>query len=246
MNNADPEAVESEKDIGVVFRRDLSPSDHCAAVVAKATRVLATMKRSFTFMETDMFLPLYKTLVRPLLEYGAPAWSPCSRDDIDALEKVQHRATKLVPSLRHLSYPERLRRLRLPTLIYRRVRGDLITTYRLVQGLDDFDYRQLFTLSADAHNHPTRGIRKMYKPGLRRNWPLTACKNAFNHRVVNWWNRLPEDVVTAPSLNSFKEHLDRFAPSMMDVYSDVPARLDAALLHSVDRYMFLPEHIHNV
>jgi ribonuclease P/MRP protein subunit RPP40 len=126
MNNADLEVVTNEKDLGVVFCHDLSPTDHCTAAIAKASRVLATLRRSFTFMESDMFIPLYKTLIRPLLEYAAPAWSPSSRAVIDALERVQHRATKLVPSIRHLTYRERLQRLRLPTLIYRRVRGDCL------------------------------------------------------------------------------------------------------------------------
>ena len=70
------------------------------------------MKYNFTYMEVDMFVPVYKAVVRPLVEYATPVWSPYYAADINLIESVQHRATKLIPSLRHLPYPERLKRLK--------------------------------------------------------------------------------------------------------------------------------------
>ena len=77
-------------------------------------------------------------MVRSQLEYAAPAWSPHLIKHIDALENVQRRATKLVPGLSALSYPDKLKTLKLPTLAYRRTRGDMITCYEIIhQGFDN-------------------------------------------------------------------------------------------------------------
>ena len=77
---------------------------------------------------------------------------------------------------------------------------------------------------------------KLFKQPLRKN--LLACKNSFPHRVVNVWNRLPGEVVTAPSIDVFKRRLDAFMPSIMDVFDDKPARTDLDLRFSIDRYFY--------
>ena len=170
--------MSEEKDLGVTFTDDLHPSTHCANIVAKARRVVAVMKHNFTYMQPDMFIPLYKSVVRPVLEYTAPVWSPYYAADINLIESVQHRATKLVPGLWHLPYPERLRRLNLPTLLYRRIRGDLIMTYNYLHGRVAGDWHSFFSKSSDIHRHVTRGhSMKLFKQPLRKN--LLACKNSF-------------------------------------------------------------------
>jgi len=74
---------------------------------------------------------LYKGFIRPRLEYAVQAWSPYLRKDISCLERVQRIATKLVKGLKCLTYEQRLQRLHLTTLEKRRLRGDLIETYKL-------------------------------------------------------------------------------------------------------------------
>ena len=75
------------------------------------------------------------TLVRPILDYASTIWNPHLMGNIRDLEKIQKRATKLIPSLQHLSYLERLQHLNLPSLLYRRTRMDLIMTYKILHGL---------------------------------------------------------------------------------------------------------------
>jgi len=65
-------------------------------------------------------------MVSPHLEYANSVWCPYKKGDIESIEKVQKRATKLVICLKHLPYVERLKQLKLPTLKYRRLRGDMI------------------------------------------------------------------------------------------------------------------------
>ncbi len=67
------------------------------------------IRRSITYKGKSLIVPLYKAIVKPHLEYCIQAWSPYLRKDIDMLEKIQRRATKLIPGLRDLRYEERLK-----------------------------------------------------------------------------------------------------------------------------------------
>ena len=84
-----------------------------------------------------MFTLLFKALVRPHLEYAQPVWSPCLKKHINLIEKVQRRSTKLIPGFKDLYYEERLRKLKLPTLRFRRLRGDMIEVYKILSGVYD-------------------------------------------------------------------------------------------------------------
>ncbi|XP_072039474.1 uncharacterized protein [Amphiura filiformis] len=125
-----------EKDLGVIFDPTLKFSKHVGTISNKANRIVGLIKRTFDYMDEDMFRPLYKTLVRPHLEYANCVWSPFLQKDITAIEKVQRRATKMIPSFRELPYEMRLRRLNLPTLAYRRLRGDMIQVYKIMHGIN--------------------------------------------------------------------------------------------------------------
>ena len=149
-------------------------------------------------------LQLYKVLVRPHLEYCVQFWFPYLRKDILALEGVQRRFTRLILELRGLDYEERLSRLGLYSLEFRRMRGDLIETYKIMKGIDRIDAGRLFPLVGESrtrgHSLKIRGSR--FRTELRRNF--------FTQRVVNLWNSLPSETVEAPSLNIFKKKIDSF------------------------------------
>ena len=112
----------------------MSFHQHTSEVAMKANRVLACIRRGFINLNEHVLLRLYKSLVRPILEYGNTIWEPHFVLDRRKLEGVQRRATKLVPSLRDRSYTDRLAMLDLPSLLYRYRRGDLIFLYKLLNG----------------------------------------------------------------------------------------------------------------
>ena len=99
-------------------------------VSKKANGIMAVIKRTFTCLDCECFNLLYKSLVRTHLEYSVTTLFPYKMKDIETIEKIQKRATKQVKKIRHLIYSERLKRLNLPTLRYRRHHGDTIEVYK--------------------------------------------------------------------------------------------------------------------
>lgn len=97
-------------------------------------------------MDKAMFNSIYKTIIRPHLEYAVQSWCPYLRKDIHLLEQVQRRATAIVPELQNLPYEDWLKSLGLTTLEDTRLRGDLIEVYKMLNGLNNIDYSQFFTL----------------------------------------------------------------------------------------------------
>lgn len=117
------ENITNEKDIGVTVDEDLNFKTHIQLIVNKANSILRLIRRSFVYLDQSMVKLLFKALVRPHLEYAASFWSPSKVKNIDLIETVQRRATKLIPEFKNLSYLERLQRLNLPTLQHRKIRS---------------------------------------------------------------------------------------------------------------------------
>ena len=110
------DCTDTEKDLGVVISNDLKFSKQCIEAEKKAQRMLGYIKRQFGFRNKEIVLTLYNSLVRPHLEYAVQFWCPSFRKDIIRLERVQARATKLIPSIRNLSFEDRLKELNLFSL----------------------------------------------------------------------------------------------------------------------------------
>ena len=147
-------------------------------------------------------IKLYKTLVRPIVEYNNIIWGPSHILDNQKVERIQRRATRIIPSLNHLSYHDRLKHLNLPSLQHRRRRGDLIYLYQILKGVYDIDF-QLFTPST---SNITRGhTMKLFKHHMNS----YARSKFFSNRVINDWNSLPQFIIDSPSINEFKLLLDR-------------------------------------
>ena len=129
-----------EKDLGVWITNDLKHEKQVIAASQRAMAVLRSVRRAFVRFDIETFSIIYTTYIRPHLEYCIQAWSPYYAKDILLLEKVQGRATKLVWGLKELSYEERLERLKLFSLEERRLRGDLIQTFKLLTGKENVDH----------------------------------------------------------------------------------------------------------
>ena len=138
---------------------------HCASLVSKTNQHLSIIKRSFSSLEACTLLQLHKSLIRPILEYGNVVWGPRYKLDQLALEKVQWRATKLVPALYNHSYNERLHMLSLPSLYYRHRRGIMITTYNILTNKVNIDQSQFFqkrtSFTTRGHNFKLFKFRSM-------------------------------------------------------------------------------------
>lgn len=203
-----------EKDLGVLIDNKLKFSQHIHASVKKANRVLGLIKKTFSYMDKIMFLQLYKSLVRPHLEYGSQAWSVIYKKESVVLENVQRRATKLIKGICEKTYTQRLKDLGLPSLQYRRARADMVQVYKIINNIDQVDKDRITPIIQTR----TRGHKyKIFKRQVR----LDIRKYSFSQRVVNSWNELPETVVNAETLNQFKSRLNnawkdieiKFAPN---------------------------------
>ena len=122
-------------------------------------------------------------MVRPILEYGNVVWSPHLKRQSSAIERVQRRATKLVPYLKDCAYEERLRLLQLPSLKYRRYRGDLIQTFKLWNKDDDLEMNDFYSINNSCTRNS--GI-KFYINSCSTN----VKKFSFSHRTTKYWNTL--------------------------------------------------------
>ena len=117
------------RDLGVIFDEKLNFKEHIHSKINMAYRMVGVIKRNFKYLSISSFVLVYKSLVRCHLDYCNSAWTPYGKSDIETSEKVQKKATKILPKIRHLNYSEHLKACNLPTLHYRRIRGDMIETY---------------------------------------------------------------------------------------------------------------------
>jgi hypothetical protein len=198
------ETTTLEKDLGVQMHPSLSVSEHVAYIVKKANRTLGSIRRTYTDKSKINILKLYQSMVRPHLEYCLQVWSPHLKRDIDKIEAVQRRATRMIASLRLLPYEERLKRCEMITLQRRRIRGDLIETFKIINGLTDIDPSLLFEIKEADVQSRTRGHNQKISYHHSR---LDVRHNFFSQRVIKHWNNLPEKTVQSTSVNMFKSRI---------------------------------------
>ena len=196
--------TEQERDLGVVLNNKLGVSEQCKVARGKALRMLGAINRNVAYKNGEVIKKLYCAYVRPHLEFCIQAWSPTYEKDSWLLERVQKRATKMVNGLSNLSYGQRLKKLDMFSLRYRRLRGDLIETFKFVHGQDTGYMKDMFEFS---NSNIVRGHKYKIKTKHSR---TRLRQSFFSNRVTANWNRLPESIVSSSSLNVFKNRIDEY------------------------------------
>ena len=204
MNNVQLINVDREKDLGVIISKDLKPSEQCTEIVKIANKLVGFIGRTFTFKSEKVILTLYNSLVRPHLEYCVQFWSPYYRKDIEKLERIQRRVTKMIPRLRNKPYEERLKELNLFSLTKRRLRGDLITVFKIFRGFTNINPNDYFSTD-ESRITRSNGFKIIGK-----RFETNEAKYFFFNRIVNVWNGLPSNVVNSITIETFKTRLDNY------------------------------------
>ena len=170
-------------------------SEQCRISALKGNQILGLIRRTIMYKEKQLIVPLYKAIVRPHLEYCVQAWRLCHKKDIDKLERIQRRATKMIPELRDLNYESCLLQCGLTT---RRLRGDHIEVFKIVNGYEDIDRNMFFKLKEGSRTsaHKAALVKEQCRLDMR--------KYSFSQRVINEWSKLPNDCVNTSSVNMFK------------------------------------------
>ena len=207
MNNVELASVDQEKDIGVIMHKSLKPSKQCSEAARKAAGILRQISKSFHYRDRKTFLKLYTTYVRPHLEFSTPSWNPWLVTDVEVLECVQKRAIGMISGLKGPTYEEKLDELGIMSLLDRRLRADMIQTYKILNSVDKVEKEIWFQ---EVHNREGAVTRLAADPMnlVSKQSRTEIRKNFFSCRVVPEWNNLPSDVKSASSVMMFKSLYD--------------------------------------
>ena len=195
------ESIESEKDLGLIVNNKLDFGDQIKKCLSKANKMIAWISRNIICKSKDVMVLIYRSLIRPHLEYCVQAWSPTPRFGnwglILNIEKVQRKFTRLINDIGTLPYGARLQSLKLTTLAERRIRGDLIEVFKIVRGIVNYG-QNMFRMSRSNLNILSRGSK------------ISNLRKDFlnSERVINHWNSLPNNVKLSTSVDTFKINLE--------------------------------------
>ena len=204
-------ASNREEDLGIQIADNLRPSAQCAAAAKRANSVLGQMSRALSYRDRNTFLSLYKSHVRPHLEYAVQAWAPWTKQDCSILEAVQRRAVNMISGLQG-SYEDKLQELSLPTLEARRKRGDQIQVFKVMAGIDEVDSDVWFERMENRGGATSTRATSNALAIKEKN--TTSMKEPRLHfwgtRSIQTWNSLPEHARRAGSVNLFKDYYDEW------------------------------------
>jgi len=193
------EVVDSEKDLGLFISNDLKWDEQVKSSLCKANQTIAWITRNVICKSKEVMKKIYTCLIRPHLEYCVQLWSPVaahgSWGTIYELEKVQRKFTNLIDDIGTLSYGARLAELDLTTLAERRIRGDLIETFKIINNIVNYG-QDIFVLGRSGRNIVSCGLQVS-----------NFRKKFFSERVIQYWNVLPNFVKLSSSVNNFKANL---------------------------------------
>jgi len=193
------------RDLGVQIDSRLTFEPHINTIVKKASAFQNCLRRAFRTNNQKFYLDMYKTFVRPKLEFCTSIWHPSKISLATQVESVQRNFTKYVGNLYDVPYLERCETLHIESLIFRRVVNDLTNYFRIInQDFYDIDQRDFFSFPPTAQTH--RGHRfKIYKSHETN--PIRS--NFFSLRLFDLWNGLPTNVIMSKNATEFKKSLHK-------------------------------------
>jgi len=193
--------VTSTRDLGVTFDSDLSFTQHVNTIVSTASIRANLLHRCFVSGDRNLLLKAFIVFVRPVLEYCSSVWSPRFLRDAEAVESVQRHFTKRLHGLGDKDYNTRLEILKLESLELRRLRADLVFTYKIYFGLIDVDFSDFYIKLSNnnTRGHPYRLFTPQSHNDTRRGF--------FSVRVLNAWNGLPESTTDFSTLSRFRRSI---------------------------------------
>ena len=220
MNGEEVEAVKDEKDLGIHIEDTMKPTKQCAAAAKEANFTLGQIQSAFHYRKKAYLVPLFKTFMRPRLEHAVAAWNPWLEADIKTMEKIQERLIKMLSDVRGDTYEEKLNDAGLTTLKERRVRGDVIQTFKVPKGFSNVDQTKWFQTIPD-NARPTREISTVEGEKVVKTESVLVIERArletrkkfFAIRAAKEWNKLPELVKNRTSVNAFKASYNKWRSS---------------------------------
>ena len=198
MNDQDLERRSQAEDLGITVSDDLKFHKHIKKICNRANAEIDRISRSFKTRTPAFLRDLYQTYVRPHLEYCSNVWNPVYQGDIDRLERVQNKFTRLLKHSKVMTPHERNTYLGITSHEERRERGDLIGIFK------NIDIPKLFQkIDCPSRRNHSRALQ------IRR-CRTNLKSHSFTFRASHKWNELPETVVQAKNLNEFKSELDQY------------------------------------
>ena len=201
INNTNIKFVTSHSDLGVTIDQDLKFHSHVSKKVGMVNNLTTNLLSSTLSRSPNFIMNVYRSHVRPLLEYASPLWNVGYLGDVRKLERVQRRWTRAVIGLSELPYDVRLQRLNLFSLEGRMLRSDLILVYKIIHNQCAIKFDEVFSYSQTGitRGHPYKLFKYRSDIELR--------KRFFSNRVINSWNSLSENTVMAETIEEFKANL---------------------------------------
>ena len=193
--------VESFTDLGVTRSQNAIYAGHYSNVIAKAAKATGVIRRAFRSRCKELMWPAFMHYVLPGLMYASQAWNPYLRINIDGIERIQRRFTKIIHGMNEMPYANRMNELQTLSLENRRTYMDLITVYKLIHNL-------LSCNMSDVGIELTQSITRAN--GCRLKQPLVVNRvhsQLFSSRVPPIWNKLPLHIVNCNSVSTFKRHI---------------------------------------
>ena len=199
--------VNSAKYLGIIISKDLDWHEQVCSVAKKANSALHMVARNLHNCTRQTRALAYISLVRPKMEYSATVWDPHHQNDIDSMERINRRASRVVYKKsfwdKDVSPTKLLKELDWPTLAKRRQHQRLTMIYKIANGQIAIPPTQLI--------QPTRQLRGHSKKYQTIRTSCDTVKNSFYSRTIPQWNALNEDIVSASSIDSFKDKLSHFS-----------------------------------